>query len=296
MIDSHAHLHDKKYDEDREAVIAACFESGLEAVVTIGTSVSESRDAVALASEHENIYATVGLHPQLFNASMDDPHEEFDPAWILGLTGEHDTPARMERLKKSVAELEQLAHDEKVRAIGEIGLEYYSHTDEPITVPQKKWQRTGFVVQIALARKLDLPVVVHCRPDDVVLSDAYHDCAAIVADYPDVQFVMHCYMGNVEVTEKLLAMPHVIFSFTGNITYSKKDDDQMSRVIAMIPLERMMIETDAPYLAPVPYRGTRNTPAYVGKVAERIAYLKHLTAEDVIHATTRLAKEFYRLP
>jgi len=294
MIDAHIHLHDSRYDEDRDAVIDQFFAAGGEAIINIGTSVCESRDAVRVAQSHESIFAAVGLHPHVFNGG-----DERDEEWMVGLGADHSEKIRMDALKEAMADVEVLALDQKVRAIGEIGLDYFLPGDAQVTLGQKKWQRTGFVVQIALAKKLGLPVVVHCRANDipggVATSDAYFDCAAILADYPEVKFVIHCYMGNVAVTKKLLALENVSFSFTGNVTYSKSDDDQMSDVLRMIPLERMMIETDGPYLTPKPHRGKRNDPRYVRYVAQRIADLKEISVDEVVQVATKTTKAFFSL-
>jgi len=290
MIDAHIHLHDTRYDNDRGDVIKNFFAAGGEALINIGTSVEESRQALAVAQQYNNIYAVVGMHPHIFNGG-----QKRDEEWMTGLGTENLEKVRMDALQKAIQQIESLAAEEKVVAIGEIGLDYFLPGNVSVSTAQKKWQRTGFVVQIALARKLGLPVVVHCRPEDVAASDAYFDCAQIIADYADVQFVMHCYMGNEAVTREFLELPHVHFSFTGNVTFSKSDDDQMSKVLAMIPLERMMVETDGPYLTPVPHRGKRNDPQYIGYVAERIADIKDLPSANVLAQATQNTKIFLDL-
>lgn len=289
MIDAHAHLHDEKYDADREDVIARAFDGGVEKIVTIGTSVSESQDAVDLAESYTAIYATVGIHPHVFNGGAQRSSE-----WAEDLGADVPAVVRRDRLEEAIYDLEELIDEsKKIVAVGEVGLDYFLPDGMKVSAIQRQWQTEGFRAQIELARKHDLPVVVHCRPEVVAQSDAYFDCAEIIKDYPDVRFVMHCYMGNQEVTEKFLTMANVIFSFTGNVTFSKTDDDEMSRVITMIPLERMLIETDAPYLTPVPHRGKRNEPLYVKYVAQRIASLKKLSVDHVDQKTTEKTKEFY---
>ncbi len=290
MIDAHIHLHDARYETDCDELIERFFAAGGEALVNIGTSVQESRDALVIAGKHEKIFSAVGLHPQVFNGG-----EERQAEWMQGIGADQKETERMEALKSAVGEIERMAENDKVVAIGEIGLDYFSHDDNEITFGQQKWQRTGFVVQIALAQKLGLPVVVHCRPRDVAASDAYFDCVQIVADNPQTQFVMHCYMGNVAVTEEFLALENVTFSFTGNVTFSKNDGDQMSDVLRIIPLERMMIETDGPYLTPKPHRGKRNDPRYIKYVAQRIASLKDVSADHVLQTTAFTTRKFFRI-
>lgn len=289
MIDAHAHLHDKKYDTDRAEVIARAFAGGVEKIVTIGTSVAESQDAVDLAQEYDEIYATVGIHPHVFNGGAKRSDE-----WSEDLGADVAAVVRRDRLEEAIYDLEELIDEnEKVVAVGEIGLDYFLPDEGIVSDVQKQWQSEGFVDQIDLAQKYNLPVVVHCRPEAVEESDAYFDCVEIIKRYPDVQFVMHCYMGNQTVTEKFLVLSNVAFSFTGNVTFSKKNDDMMSNVIKMIPLERIFIETDAPYLTPVPYRGKRNEPLYVRYVAQRIADLKKLSVEEVLKITAQNTQNFY---
>ncbi len=290
MIDAHIHLHDKKYGDECGDVVAAFFDHGGESMINIGTSVRESQQALDVAKKYENIYAVVGMHPHVFNGGP-----KRDAEWAEGMGADSLEDVRMQNLKRSVEEIEGMATEKKVVAIGEIGLDYFLPGEVVVSTAQKKWQRTGFVVQIALARKIGLPVVVHCRPLDVAASDAYVDCARIIADYPDVRFVVHCYMGNVSVTKEFLDMDNVTFSFTGNVTYSKSDDDQMSQVIKMIPLDRVMIETDGPYLTPAPHRGKRNDPRYVQYVARRIADLKDVSAEKIIESTAKTTRAFFSL-
>lgn len=291
MIDAHAHLHDKRYDADRDAVIKRAFDGGLENIVTIGTSVTESRDAIDLAEQYDEIYATVGIHPHVFNGGAERSTE-----WAEELGADVPAVVRRDRLEEALYDLEDLINEsEKVVAIGEIGLDFFLPDGQKVSDVQKEWQSEAFRAQIDLAQKHALPVVVHCRPEVVDQSDAYFDACDIIKEYTHVQFVMHCYMGNQSVTEKFLALDNIIFSFTGNVTYSKRDDDVMSAVIQMIPLERILIETDAPYLTPVPYRGKRNEPLYVQYVAERIATLKKVSVDDVKKRTMENTKLFYGL-
>lgn len=294
MIDAHAHIHDHKFDADRDEMVARAFDVGLEAIINIGTSIHESQLAVETAKQYSKkgfpMYATVGLHPHVFNGGREREHE-----WMNGIGADSEEDVRLDALTKAVEELEKIVAENPhtVKAIGEIGLDYFLPGEEEVSVQQKHWQQTGFVAQVALAKKLELPVVVHGRPSVVEQSDAYHDIAEIVAENPDVSFVMHCYQGNVVVTQKLLALGNVHFSFTGNVTYSKTDDDIMSQVLRLLPVEKMMIETDCPYLTPVPHRGKRNEPAFVQHVAAHIADIKGLSVGAFTKHTTHNTKTFF---
>jgi TatD DNase family protein len=263
MIDAHTHLHDHAFDNDRADVTARIFAQNITAIINIGTSIEESRDAVALATSDDRMYATVGIHPHIIDE-------------------QNVTPEDIAVLHKIVES------SDRVVAIGEIGLDYHSHTDTPITGEQKECQWEIFVAQIELAQSLQLPVVVHCR-------DAYEDCYKIILQYPDVQFDMHCYMAPLDITQKFLALSNVIFSFAGNVTYSKTRDDEMTRVVRTVPLERMMIETDAPYLTPIPHRGKRNDSSYLQYTAQYIAQLKNISLDELDHVTTQNAQQFFHL-
>ncbi len=265
MIDTHAHLDFPEYDEDREEVISRAFDNGVKKIVNVGCDLERSRSSVKLAGKCENIFASVGLHPHEFN---DQRSVEKD--WIR--------------------ELKKLAEDKKVVAIGEIGLDHFSHTADPITIEQKENQKKGFVAQIGLAQELNLPVIVHCR-------DAWEDLFKIISDYQQLKFVLHCYSGNKGDTEKFLELPNVYFSFSGNITYPKPEDraEKLVAAVKMIPLERMMLDTDSPFLAPQERRGKRNEPVNVRYIAEKIAEIKEISLEEVEKTTDKNAIIFFGL-
>ncbi|KKR21352.1 MAG: Hydrolase, TatD family [Candidatus Moranbacteria bacterium GW2011_GWA2_39_41] len=289
MIDSHAHLDDEKYSQDREEIIARAFASGIEKIINVGADLMGSQASVKLATENENIFVAVGLHPHCFNQV-----EEFS-------------------ISKTFNNLKNLAKQEKVVAIGEIGLDYFSHDGNPITAAQKEKQKNGFVLQIEIAKKFNLPVVIHCRGSRENPNDAYIDLLQIIQDtkYPprlaettarqreagqiqNTKFIFHCYGGDLAFTQKLLSMDNVSFSFTGNITYAKQDSEAVA-VVREIPLEKIMLETDCPYLTPIPHRGKRNEPAYVSIVCEKIAEIKQISVNKVDEITTQNAKEFFNL-
>lgn len=262
MIDIHAHLDDKQFDEDREEAIALAFSGGVEKIINVGAGLGSSRRSVVLAEKYENIFASVGFHPHYFNKYKNKGFDKF-------------------------SELKDLAKHKKTVAIGEIGLDYYffeKHSRKYIT-EIKKNQKKGLIAQLNLARKLNLPVIIHCR-------DAYGDCYEIIKKYFDLNFVFHCYGGSVEFTEKLLQQKNIYFSFTGNITYAKTGSE-IIEAVKMIPMSKIMLETDCPYLAPEPMRGKRNEPLFIEYVGKKIAELKNLSENDVKKITTENASIFF---
>lgn len=268
MQDIHTHLYWKSYDADRDAVVARAREAGVREMLVIGCTVDESRQAVELAEQYPDVYASIGLHPQEFN----------------------DLGFQIDDL--GISELKKLAENNRAIAIGECGLEYYSHhSEQPITDEQKETQKQGFLAQIALATELNLPMILHCRPS-VGTQDSYEDLFHILQSkiVNLTSVVLHCYMGDTEVTKKFLTLPDVFFSFTGNITYPIKKmvvgtKDDLTETVKLIPLERIFTETDCPFLTPQSHRGERNEPAYVVEVAAKIAELQGADVAIVEQAT-----------
>lgn len=252
LFDTHAHYDDDWFDEDRDALLSSLPEKGVGLIVNPGITVETSRQAIAMAEKYPHMYAAVGIHPENCH--------DFVP--------EH------------IDELRRLAKHPKVVAIGEIGLDYYWDTNPP-----KEFQQEVLRAQMALARELKLPVIIHDR-------DAHADTLAIVKEFPEVTGVFHCYSGSVEDARTLVKMGWML-SFNGAATF--KNARKAPEVIAEVPMERLMIETDAPYLAPVPYRGKRNDSGYVHLVAEKIAQIKGLTAEEVAQATWDNGKRFFHI-
>jgi TatD DNase family protein len=262
MHDIHTHLYLSQYDADRDAVIARARAAGIDGMFAIGCTVDESRQCVALAEEHPEIFASVGIHPHAF--LVDESRMKNQELWIH--------------------ELRTLAQHPKVIAIGECGLDYFGR-ENPITEEVKGRQREGFLLQLDLAQECKLPVIIHCR-------DAYEDMLTILqATTYKLPAILHCYMGDTEVTKRFLELPNVHFSFTGNITYPVKaivagTKDDLRETVKLIPLERLLIETDCPFLAPQTKRGERNESAYVLLVAEAVAKL-HGVDQTVVEMKTR---------
>ncbi len=287
MIDTHAHIDDYQFDNDREEVIRRAFSGDVEKIITVGAGLGSSERAVKLANEYDNIFAVVGLHPEYFMRHMqwDETHKQ---------------------------KLEELARSEKVVAIGEIGLEYHSHNGEEITLAQKEFQKEGFIYQLELAKKLKLPVVIHCRGERAESGEKYREKGEAYEDVLEIlekyfgngsstplmgvelpRVVFHSFGGRLDFAEKVMTRENIFFSFNGNLTYAKPSAEILE-VVKIIPLEKIMLETDCPYLAPVPRRGERNEPAYVVYVRDRIAEIKSISAEKVDKITSQNAVEFFR--
>ena len=253
LFDTHAHYDADAFDADRMEVLASMPGQGVELILNPGCDLKSSQTAVELAERFPFVYAAVGVHPE----------ECAD--W----NAEHDIPV-----------LEALAQNPKVRAIGEIGLDYHWAENPP-----RELQQQVFHAQLDLAEKLNLPVIVHDR-------DAHHDCLEIVRAHPNVTGVYHCYSGGVEDAKTLMKLGWMI-SFTGSITF--KNARRALEVIDLLPLDRMMIETDSPYMSPEPFRGRRNDSGRVHLVAEAIARRKGLDPEEVARITLENGKRFFRI-
>ena len=267
MHDIHTHLYLPQYDADRDAVIARAHAAGIDHMFVIGCTVKESRACVVLAEKYPEIFASVGIHPHEFNE---------EKSWNKA------------HIAESIQALKNLIEgSKKIIAIGECGLDYSSHKpDKTISVEQKARQREGFLAQITLASELGLPLIVHCR-------DAYADMFEILkAGSAQLKAViLHCYMGDTEVTRAFLGLPNVYYSFTGNITYPVRSiiagtKDDLTETVRLVPLDRLFVETDCPFLAPQVVRGERNEPASVRHVAQAVALFKETSAEVVAEAVS----------
>lgn len=252
LFDTHAHYDSEAFDADREDLLAGLPGKGVGLVLCPGCDLPSSRACVELARRYSYVYAAVGIHPE---QALDTPD-----GWL--------------------EELEDLARDANVKAIGEIGLDYYYEDNAP-----RDTQRDVFRAQLELAQKLNLPAIVHDR-------EAHRDCLELVRAFPGVTGVYHCYSGSVEEAKVLVKLGWMI-SFTGNITF--KNAKKAPEVIRWLPMDRIMIETDAPYMAPVPFRGQRCDSGYVYRVAETIAQLKGLSTEEVERITTENGTRFFRI-
>jgi TatD DNase family protein len=262
--DSHAHLDGKRFNADRVEVIARAKAAGVTTILAIGNGDGPGTGtldcAIKLAQQHEGVYATVGIHPH--EAALANL-EDFD-------------------------ELQRLASNPKVIAWGEIGLDYfYDYSPRDV-------QQHVFLQQMEMARAAKLPIVIHCRPSDNS-ENAWDDLLRLVrANWASTNLggVLHCFTGTVEHARAAFDLGFVI-SFAGNVTYPKAQN--IRDTASVVPLDRMFIETDCPYLAPVPHRGLRNEPAYVVETARQIAQLRGLSPEDVGRQTSRNFLSFFHL-
>lgn len=277
LIDTHCHLHFPAYDADRTEVLARMKANDVWAI-TVGTTIATSRGAIEFAEQMDGVWATVGYHPEHFSS---DYHDEAE-----GDAGHY-----------SIEEIRRLAESStKVVAIGETGLDFYRIDAGRDVEEAKRAQEQAFREHLALADVLDLPVVIHCR-------EALTRLAEIVAEEKrngkNIRAVVHCYTGTWTDAQPLLELG-LSLSFTGIITFPpKKTDDpeqHVHRVIERMPLDRLLIETDAPWLAPVPYRGKQNEPTHVLHVAEQVALLRQRSVDEIARQTTQNAVAFFRLP
>jgi len=279
LIDTHAHLDFPELVSEVDAVVERAAAAGVTRIIAIGTTVASSRQAVQIAARHPGVYATVGVHPT------------------------HAT----EVSENFIDELRDLAAQPKVVAIGETGLDYFhlpSRAEKEDVIQtayralsagsvelllrdqsEKASQAVVFQEQLELAESLDLPVVVHQR-------DSFEDTVAIIQEFP-VSAVFHCFNGNPAQAVDLVQQGYYI-SFTGIVTFKKAAEVRDAATV--VSIDRLMLETDAPYLAPVPFRGKRCEPAYVRETAQAIAEARGISFERLAEATTQNACRFFRLP
>jgi len=282
FIDTHAHVNFAAFRDDAEEVIRRSLDNDTW-MILVGAEFKTSNRALHYANKYEKgVYAAVGLHPIHLEEGVVDSLEEDNSYSFAPRFEEFD-----------YGSYEKLAKFEKVVAIGEIGLDYY-HLDPTKDVSAiKKKQHLVFAQQLLLARSLDLPVIIHCRQahDDLleILQEFKKEYGHIIPnDHP--WGVIHCFSGDEDLAWKYFKLG-LIISFTGLITFSKQWDD----LIRKIPLDKIMIETDTPYMTPEPYRGQRNEPVLVQYVANRIADIKGLKVEKIAEVTTRTARELFRI-
>ncbi len=251
LIDTHAHLDDKRFNQDRDELIRGLPQRGISRVISPGIDIKSSQHCVDLSDEYEIVYAGVGIHPHEVKDVEDD--------YLDGLCA--------------------MAKSKKVVAIGEIGLDYY------YDFSPRETQKKRFVEQIELAAQLELPVIIHNR-------DSHEDMLNILKSNKNLigGGVMHCYSGSWEMAKVLLDLGLYI-SLGGPVTF--KNAKRPVEIAKNIPLDRLLIETDSPYLTPVPYRGKRNDPGYVGLVAEKIAEIRRIGVEEIGEITTANAMALF---
>jgi TatD DNase family protein len=264
MIDAHCHLNFQAFNEDFDEVIKRAKEKGVEVIINTGTSIEASARAVELAQQYENLYAIIGIHPH--------HADKVEKGWD--------------------EEIKRLAQMPKVVGIGEIGMDYYSYKSNGITDP--KLQRKIFERQIEISIENKLPLQIHGR-------HAGKDILEIVSGFKDqllkIPGMFHCFAGNIDYLEKVLEMGFYV-GFDGNITYeglAPGEDTTLSELVKHTPLDRLITETDSPYLTPVPFRGGRNEPAYVIIVGNSIAKIKNTSFDEVDKVTSDNARKIFKL-
>ena len=255
FIDTHCHLQFEAFKNDAANAIDRAKKAGCEACIVVGAQVDSSENAVALAHVHSGLFAAIGIHPHHADTVSSD----------------------------SIDGLESLARQKKVVAIGEIGLDYHQYDSNGIV--DKEMQKTILLRQFSLAKKLYLPIIVHCR-------DAWADLFPLVAQYVKAggkPGVFHCWSGTIDDAQRALDLGFFI-SFAGNLTYPRSPIQDVAKTI---PLEKILLETDSPYLAPQPVRGLRNEPAFIRHTAESFAQLRGIPLEELAAATTAHAKQLF---
>lgn len=252
LFDTHAHYNDIKFDEDRDALLSSMNENNVGFILNAGCSTKSSKDSIALAKKYDFVYASAGIHPIYTDGVT---NADFD-------------------------EIKSLAQNEKVRAVGEIGLDYFRKPDD------KKHQQEAFAAQTDIAASLNLPFIIHCR-------DACKDVLDILKAAPNATNALwHCFSESVETARIILNMGLTI-AVGGTVTF--KNNVRTVEAVRYIPLDRLVIETDSPYLSPVPHRGERNSSLNIHLVAEKIAEIKGISPAEVEEITTENAKRFFNI-
>lgn len=252
LIDSHAHYNDEKFDEDREDVLKSVYNEGITTIINAGYSLESSKKAIEIAQKHEFVYATVGVSPNDIENLPNDYLEQ----------------------------LENMAKNEKIVAIGEIGLDYYWNKEN------KNLQKQVFENQIKLASKLELPIVIHTR-------EAVMDTLEILKNASTTpKGVFHCCPLNIELVKEALKLGFYI-SFAGPITF--KNSKNAKDIIELVPTEKMLVETDSPYLSPEPVRGTRNDSRNIKYIVQKIADVKQVPIEDLADIIQKNLKNIFKI-
>ena len=252
LFDTHAHLDDRAFDEDRKELLVRLPEQGIGLVMNPGCSLESSRNVAQLTKQYDYVFGAVGSHPDVADEVNDAVLEEYR---------------------------ELVRNNPKIKAIGEIGLDYY-YDDIP-----REIQLQAFRAQMELARELDLPVIVHER-------DAHEDGMKVVTEFPEVTGVFHCYSGSAEMAKWLVNRGWYI-GFTGVLTF--KNARKAVEVASAIALDRIVLETDCPYMSPEPFRGKRNDPGKLYRMAEKLAEIRGLSVEEIHSITLENGKRLYRI-
>lgn len=264
LFDSHCHLDIEPLKEDYEGAIERAHKAGVIKIINVGTSVRNSKSSLDLANLYPNIWATIGIHP-------------------------HEAETLL-NLEDAIEELRNLAQNDKIVAIGETGLDYFNF-GEPVSSDQKESQKRLLIAQLYLAGELNLPVIIHTR-------DAEEDTLKIIreikAKFANLTGVIHCFTGNPDFAKELVGLGFYI-GFTGFVTFEQEKFNHIRESVRIVPVEKILVETDAPFLAPEPYRGKTNEPAFVVEVAKKVAEIKGLTLEGVAEATYKNTEKVFNI-
>lgn len=286
MIDVHCHLNFHAFEKDRDEVIKIAFETGVTKIINVGTKIDSSEKAVELANKYENLYAIVGAHPHHAD-KLTERHPEFISESRsrnkFGMTGK-----RIDWIEQ----LETLARKPKVVAIGEIGMDYYRYKSNDIVEP--KLQKEVFIKQIMLAHKLKLPLQIHNRHAGKDIIDILLNHKSYLLNPPGM---FHCMSGDLDFLKKVLGLGFYI-GFDGNITYkgiAPGETVELKELVSYAPLDRVLTETDSPFLTPEPMRGKKNKPEYVIIIGKFIAQLKGISFDLLEAQTTRNALNLFEL-
>lgn len=269
-IDTHCHLDMQPLATSQEEIIERAYKAEVEKMINVGSSVRGSKASIELAHNYPNIWATVGLHP-------------------------HDAEAIV-NFDSAMEEIRELASNDKVVAIGEIGLDYFDQASagrESVSDEIKKSQLKLFKAQLDIAKDLKKPVILHIRDAWEETYQIINNYKLKITDFNEIG-VVHCFTGNAEQAQKFLDLSFYI-GFTGFVTFEQAKFKSIREAAKIVPLDKILIETDAPFLAPEPYRGKTNEPSYVVEVAKKIAEIKNLPLEKVAETTTQNAKKVFNI-
>lgn len=291
LIDTHAHLYWDSYKDDLDQVIQRAQDAGVSIIINVGVDIEKSKKALRQTQEELanipglNTYSTIGIHPHEALNYAQSGQMSPDPLRLVG-----DEASRSTNILEDIALLERIYNNNptKIVAVGECGLDY-KEVDEQT----KQLQRQLFQAQIDLAKKLNLPLIVHCRDDrsqNPENSEAWDEVLDLVDNHPTI---LHCYSGLSQTTQKVLVMPNTVISFAGTITYPK--NDYLREAVKLLPLEKIVLETDCPFLPPQSKRGQRNEPANVLAIAQLIAEEKGISLKEIRIQTTENVKKLLKL-
>ena len=256
IFESHAHYEDRKFDSDRVELLSIMKKKNIGTIINVGTTIELSQASIDLAKEYDFIYAAVGVHPSDIECLEKDP-------------------AGLDQIRAMACE------ENKVVAIGEIGLDFYWEKDEAVRERQRYW----YLKQLELARELDLPVIIHSRDANEETFNIMKEAASL-----GTRGVIHCYSGSPEMAKQYVKLGYYI-GIGGVVTF--KNGKKLKETAKRIPLERILVETDAPYMAPEPFRGERNDSTFLPYVIKEISELREITVDEVMEATRENGRELF---